>query len=125
MTKKCVITDFIWNPSNCEFECDKSCDNGEYLDYKNCNCRKKIIDKLIEECSENIDGNEMLYNENLDIILSSDINKTSGFCILYITLFSVFLIISISMAIYVYFFLYLKNGSTNSHYFSCLNINGY
>ena len=60
---------FIWNPSNCECECDKSCDIGEYLDYKDCNSRKKIIDKLVEECSENIDGNEMLYNETLDIIL--------------------------------------------------------
>ena len=27
---------FIWNPNNCECECDKSCDIGEYLDYKNC-----------------------------------------------------------------------------------------
>ena len=27
---------FIWNPSNCECECDKSCDVGEYLDYENC-----------------------------------------------------------------------------------------
>ena len=25
---------FIWNPSNCECECDKSCDIGEYLDYR-------------------------------------------------------------------------------------------
>ena len=32
---------FIWNPSNCECECDKSCDVGEYLDYKNCKCSKK------------------------------------------------------------------------------------
>ena len=48
---------FIWNPSIYECECDKSCDVGEYLDYKNCKCRKKIIDKLVEECSENIDGN--------------------------------------------------------------------
>ena len=24
------------NPSNCECECDRSCDVGEYLDYKNC-----------------------------------------------------------------------------------------
>ena len=32
----------IWNPSNCERKCDKSCDNGEYLDYGNCKCRKKI-----------------------------------------------------------------------------------
>ena len=53
---------FIWNPSNCECECDKSCDIGEYLDYKNCKCRKKIIDILTEECSENINGNEMLHN---------------------------------------------------------------
>ena len=115
---------FIWNPSNCECECDKSCDVGEYLDYKNCKCRKKIIDKLVEECNQNIDGIEMLYNETLDIISSSD-NKTSDSCIVYIILFSVFLIINISMAIYVYFFLYLKNKSTNSHYFRCLNINGY
>ena len=32
---------FIWNSSNCECECDKLCDIGEYLDYKNCRCRKK------------------------------------------------------------------------------------
>ena len=25
---------FIWNTSNCECECDKSCDIGECLDYK-------------------------------------------------------------------------------------------
>ena len=115
---------FIWNSSNCECEYDKSCDIGEYSDFKNCNCRKKIIDKLVKECSENTDGNEMLYNETLDIIPSSD-NKTSDSCVVYIKLFSVFLIISISMAIYVYFFLYLKNRSTNSHHFGCLNINGY
>ena len=24
-----------WNPSNCECECDKSCNVGEYLDYEN------------------------------------------------------------------------------------------
>ena len=32
---------FIWNPSNCECECDKLCDIGEYLDYENCKFRKK------------------------------------------------------------------------------------
>ena len=114
---------FIWDPCNCECECDKSYDIGEYLDSKNCRCRIKIIDKLVEEFSENIDVNEILYNETLDVISSSD-NKTYDSCVVYI-LFSVFLIISISMAIYVYFFLYLKNRSRNSHYFGCLNINGY
>ena len=33
--------------------------NGEYLDYKNCKCRKKLVDKLVEECSENIDEKEI------------------------------------------------------------------
>ena len=57
-TKVCLIyfgEDCIWNPSNCEYECDKSCDTGEYLDYKNCKSRKKLVDKLVKECTENID----------------------------------------------------------------------
>ena len=33
---------FIFNPSNCECECDKSCGIGEYLNYSNCKCRKKL-----------------------------------------------------------------------------------
>ena len=45
---------FIWNPSNCEFECDKSCDVGEYLDYENCKCRQKLVDELVEECTETV-----------------------------------------------------------------------
>ena len=45
----------IWNPRNCECECDKSCDVGEYLDYENRKCRKRLVDKLIEECTENVE----------------------------------------------------------------------
>ena len=66
---------FIWNPSNWECECDKSCDVGEYLYYKNCTCRKWLVDKLIEECDENVDekelhptelhSNKMIYNSTL------------------------------------------------------------
>ena len=51
---------FIWNPSNCECECDKSCDIGEYLEYSNCKCRKKIVDSLVEECTENIEEIKLL-----------------------------------------------------------------
>ena len=43
---------FIWNASNCECECDKSCDICEYVDYSNCRCKKKVFDKLIEECTQ-------------------------------------------------------------------------
>ena len=43
---------FMSNPSKCECECDKSCDIGEYLNYENSKCSKKLIDKLVEECTE-------------------------------------------------------------------------
>ena len=45
---------FIWNPSNCECECNKSCDIGEYLDNENCKCRKRLVNKLVEERNETI-----------------------------------------------------------------------
>ena len=37
-----------------------SCNIGEYLDYENCKCRKKLVDELVEECTENIDEGEMV-----------------------------------------------------------------
>ena len=46
---------FIWNPSNCECECDKNYDSSEYIDHENCKFRKKIVDKLIDECTETIE----------------------------------------------------------------------
>ena len=50
---------FIWNPSNWESECDKSCDVGEYLDYQNCKCRKRLVDKLVEEYAKTDDEVKM------------------------------------------------------------------
>ena len=79
---------YICNPSNCE--CDKSCDIGEYLDYKNCKCRKRLVDKLVEECSENIDELK---------IVSETKNKCNS-CILYIVLFSIFFTINVGIATY-------------------------
>ena len=59
-----MIKDFFFNPSNCECECDKSCDIGEYLDYSNCKCRKKLIDPIIEKCTENIEQTKPVENEH-------------------------------------------------------------
>ena len=36
--------EFIWYPSDCECECDKSCDIGECLDHENFKWRTKIVD---------------------------------------------------------------------------------
>ena len=57
----------IWNPSNCEWNCDKSCDVWEYLDYANCKCRKRLTDKLVEECSENI-NEKILHSNEINIM---------------------------------------------------------
>ena len=35
---------FIWNPSNYECECNKSCNFGQYFDYENDNCRQRLVD---------------------------------------------------------------------------------
>ena len=99
---------FIWNPSNCEYECDKSCDVGEYLDYANCKCRKRLIDKLVEECSENIDEKE------LNLIEINDYEKICNSCTVYIVLLVIFFILSISISsIFIYFHWYLKKSNTS------------
>ena len=46
--------------------------------------KKIIIDKLVEECSENIDGNDMLYNETLNAIPLNIYKKACNSCMVYI-----------------------------------------
>ena len=100
---------FIWNPSNCNSERDKSCDIGEYLDYTNCKCTQKIAGSLVEEYSKNIDENEMIYNETLDEIPLNGYKKVCGSCTLCIVLFVIFLVIStVITAVFVHFYWYSK-----------------
>ena len=73
---------FIQNLGNCECERDKSCDIGEYLDYENCKYRKKLVDKLVGKCAENIDGEKIA-----EITLSKHGNVCKSSCTLYIVLF--------------------------------------
>ena len=81
---------FIWNPSICKCDCNKSCNIGQYLEYKNCKCRKNLTDKLVEECSEDIDGNGIIHNAT-----SNDNGKVCKSCTVYIVLLTVTLIIII------------------------------
>ena len=75
---------------------------GKYLDYKNCKCRKEPFDKLVEKCSENINGNEMVHKT----ILSENVCNS---CTIYIVLFVIFLTISIRISsVFICFHWYLK-----------------
>ena len=94
---------YIWNPSNCECECDTSCDVGEYLDYKNCRCRKRLVDKLMEECNEIIEEVK---------IVSENKNKCSS-CILYIVLFIIIITINIGNTTYFVYFEYINDNKEN------------
>ena len=90
---------YVWNPSNCECECDKSCSTGEYLDYSSCKCRKKLVDPLLEECTENIDETKLVNTltanyeysrsniENLPSPVQMQLSKKSKiFCCIFLTL---------------------------------------
>ena len=55
------------------------------------NVEKKLVDKLIEECTESIDEEVKILDKNE--------NKCSS-CILYIVLFSIFFIINVGIGAY-------------------------
>ena len=94
---------FNWNPSNCECECDKSCDIGEYLDYENCKCRKKLVDKLVEECIET--DNEVKLAK---ITLAENENKYKcSSCTLYIALFLIVFTINVRIGTYFVYYKYM------------------
>ena len=103
---------FILNSSNCNCECDKSCDIGEYLDYINCRCRQKIAGSLVEEYSKNIDENEIIYNDILDETPLNDYKNVCGSCTLCIVLFVIFLVIStVISVVFVRFYWYSKKDN--------------
>ena len=91
---------YIWNPSNCKCKCDKSCDFGEHLDYENCKCRKRMVDKLIEECNKNIEETRLINSAKCK----------SNPCILYIVLFSLFFTINIGIASYFIYYKYINHN---------------
>ena len=68
-------------------------------EYVNCKCRKRLIDKLAEECNEDIDGNEMIYNTTLN-------KKVCNFCTIYTVLFVIafLIIVGITSAFICYLF---------------------
>ena len=105
---------YVCNPSNCEFGCDKSCSIGEYLNYSNCKCRKKLVDPLVEECTKTIEEVKLV---NITIEKQNSYYKCSSYNVYLacIVLFSIILAIIIGISIYfVYYRCYLKKYGTHS-----------
>ena len=104
---------FIWNPSNRECDCNNSCDLGEYLDYENCKRRKRLVNKLVQECTKNSEEVKLAK-----ITLSEDENKYKcSSCTIYNVLFSIIFTISIGIGTYFAYWQYInRNKETASKY---------
>ena len=102
---------FIWNPSNCECECDKSCNISQYLDYSDCKCKKKLIDPLIEECTENDDDETKIVN--------IPVKNENSSCKVYFVLMTV--VFTIFTGITIYFVCY--NWPLIKNNISCIKSN--
>ena len=111
MIKECD-KGFIWSPSKCECKCDKACDIGEYLDYENCKCKKKLVDKLIDECTETI---EEMKLPKITLPKDKNENKYSS-CPVYIVL--IIVIFTTFTGITAYFVYY--NWSFIKNNVSCI-----
>ena len=96
---------YMWNRSTCSGECDKYCEVGQYLDYRGCVCRKKLIDDLIEQCTSIVDmeirdGTNLVCSvaqKVVNISGSSD-NKSSISSSVYLFLFIAVLTVALLLA---------------------------
>ena len=91
---------FIWNPSNCECECNKSCNISEYLDYSNCKCRKKLVDKLVDECTETVEEVKLAKITPFENRNNYEYNSCRVYVILMIAVFTIFTGITVYLVYY-------------------------
>ena len=86
----------MWNQSTCACECDMWCKPGQYLDYKKCVGKNKLIGKIVSECTSIV--NETMMNNKTNIV-NNDTTKN-----IVTGLFSVVMFIGIAFfCIFAYF----------------------
>ena len=76
----------MWNSSTCACECDMWCKPGQYLDYKKCVCRNKLIGRVISKCTSFI--NESMLNNKTGLVYFQYL------CLLELLTFAYLLILS-------------------------------
>ena len=109
--KNYLVKMYVWNPRNCEFECDKSCNIGEYQDFSSCKCRKRLIDPLAEERTENIDETKLV-----NITVENKNNSRCTSYLVYKVLFFRFFITNSGIIIYFVYQKYFNRIKDDSPY---------
>ena len=91
----------------------------EYLDYVNCKCRKRLIDKLVLECKDEV-LNTILLNTTQTISVAGKRVKCKNNCLIYIVSLAIMCLIllaTVSISCYYYYAKYwLKNEYSMSSY---------
>ena len=76
------------------------------FNYENCKCRKRLVDKLVEECTENIDE-----VKTAEITLFDRENMCKCSWELYIVLCSIMFSINIGIASYFVYYKFLNHNN--------------
>ena len=87
---------YMRNPSTCSCECDRYCETGQYLDYKNGVCRKKITDDLIEQCTSIVD----MDIKNNTLSKKNDESSSNIYFILFIVFLVPFILFLVGFIYY-------------------------
>ena len=95
---------------------DKACDVSKYLDHENCKCRKKLVDKLVDERAKTVEEAKIAK-----ITLAKNENKYKcSSCTLYIVLFLILFTINVGIGIYfTYFYWYVKKDIPRVKFNTC------
>ena len=93
---------YIFNPSNCKYECDKSCNTSQYLDHLDCKCKKKIIDLIVQKCTEYDDNKTKIVNKTVK-------NSCNVYIVLTITSIVIFTVYTIYFVYYNWFLIKNKD----------------
>ena len=80
----------MWNPTTSLCECDLWCKQSQYLDYKNCICKNRLIGRVTELCSSFIKEKMVDVDENGVVIYEKDQGNN-----VYVVLFYVALLIDV------------------------------
>ena len=74
------------------------------MDHANCKCRKRLVDKLVEECTENVE--EAKINE---ITLFEHKSKYKSSCTIYVVLIAIVFTICIGIGTYFIYYKYMNH----------------
>lgn len=76
----------------------------------NCKCRKRLADRLVEKCDEDINGNEIIHNVAFyDFWLAKNVCRSCTLYIILLIMACILMIMSIS-GTYFYFYRYIKGS---------------